>query len=69
MLGRQEFVYQNFGESYLLEFSAPRWIQCAYNPPYREDEGEAAEEGAAAEPDDGMGRGEWSCPSKPPELW
>jgi len=63
----QEFVYQNFGESYLLEFSAPRWIQCAYNPPYLEDEedGEAAPE----EGDDGLGTGQWSCPSKPPELW
>jgi hypothetical protein len=62
LLTDQEFVYQNFGESYLLEFSAPRWIQCAYNPPYLEDAGE--------EPaDDGLGTGEWSCPSKPPELW
>lgn len=60
----QEFVYQNFGDSYLLEFSAPRWIQCAYNPPY------ALEEGEEPEPeDDGLGSGQWSCPSKPPELW
>lgn len=64
MLRDQEFVYQNFGESYLLEFSAPRWIQCAYNPPYLEDDGEEPEEA-----DDGLGTGEWSCPSKPPELW
>ena len=68
LLSDQEFVYQNFGESYLLEFSAPRWIQCAYNPPYLEDEEEAAE--AAPEGgDDGLGTGQWSCPSKPPELW
>ena len=67
-LGDQQFVYQNFGESYILEFSAPRWIQCAYNPPY-EDEGE--EEGAEADDagSDGLGEGAWSCPSKPPELW
>jgi hypothetical protein len=63
----QEFVYQNFGESYLLEFSAPRWIQCAYNPPYLEDEEEG--EAAPEADDDGLGTGQWSCPSKPPELW
>ena len=38
------FTYQGFGTSYLLEFSAPRWVQCAYNPPYLDEEGE--EEGA-----------------------
>jgi hypothetical protein len=58
----QEFVYQNFGESYLLEFSAPRWIQCAYNPPWPVEPGE--------EPDsDADTGGAWSCPQKPPELW
>ena len=63
----QEFVYQNFGESYLLEFSAPRWIQCAYNPPYvDEEDGAEADEDAEG---DGLGDGAWSCPSKPPELW
>jgi hypothetical protein len=68
-----EFVYQNFGESYLLEFSAPRWIQCAYNPPYLDDEEDGALEQAdageaAGAGDDGL-EGAWSCPSKPPELW
>jgi len=60
----QEFVYQNFGESYLLEFSAPRWIQCAYNPPWQLDPGEELdlEDGEDAS-------GSWSCPQKPPELW
>lgn len=62
--GRQQFVYQNFGDSYLLEFSAPRWIQCAYNPPYALDEDEEP-----SPEDDGLGSGQWSCPSKPPELW
>ncbi len=60
----QEFVYQNFGESYLLEFSAPRWIQCAYSPPIEAEPGEEPE----AE-DGGDLRGAWSCPQKPPELW
>lgn len=58
----QDFTYQNFGESYLLEFSAPRWIQCAYNPPYDPIPGEEPE----ADEDAG---GAWSCPQKPPELW
>ena len=61
---RQEFVYQNFGESYLLEFSAPRWIQCAYNPPFEDEPGEEPD------PEDGEDLGgAWCCPQKPPELW
>jgi len=71
------FTYQAFGTSYLLEFSAPRWVQCAYNPPYdgEEDEDEeiatAASEGGGAteEDEEDLGGGSWSCPSKPPELW
>ena len=47
----------------ILEFSAPRWIQCAYNPPYADE----YEEEEDAELED-LG-GSWSCPSKPPELW
>lgn len=79
-----QFVYQNFGTSYILEFAAPRWVQCAYNPPWAEedaDEEEAAEQadadepaGDRAEPEAGAetqdpAHGAWSCPSKPPELW
>jgi len=60
----QEFVYQNFGDSYLLEFSAPRWIQCAYNPPWKLGPGEELD----AEDADAL-TGSWSCPQKPPELW
>ncbi len=74
------FTYQGFGTSYLLEFSAPRWVQCAYNPPYLDEEGEQVEDdsapdiapvGAEVAPtgDDEMSGGAWSCPSKPPELW
>jgi hypothetical protein len=63
-LSDQQFVYQNFGESYLLEFSAPRWIQCAYNPPWLLGPGEQAD------PEDAdQLAGSWSCPQKPPELW
>lgn len=75
------FTYQNFGTNYLLEFSAPRWVQCAYNPPFPEDEedasfgrvGEDADSGPDAVPasagDSAVEGGSWSCPQKPPELW
>ena len=59
----QEFTYQNFGESYLLEFSAPRWIQCAYNPPWETEPGEEPD------PEAEETSGAWTCPQKPPELW
>ena len=67
-LEEQEFVYQNFGISYLLEFSAPRWVQCAYNPPYQ-DEDLDEEEPQEELDDEGALPGSWSCPAKPPELW
>jgi hypothetical protein len=74
------FTYQGFGTSYLLEFSAPRWVQCAYNPPYLDEDAEEGDgdapdvaqsgEASAAEGDEAeLGGGAWSCPSKPPELW
>jgi hypothetical protein len=64
-LSQQDFLYQSFGTSYVLEFSAPRWIQCAYNPPY---DGEYEDEYEDEEGLEDLG-GAWSCPSKPPELW
>ncbi len=64
LFSAQEFVYQDFGDSYLLEFSAPRWIQCAYNPPWRLEPGEVLD------PEDAEAlSGAWSCPRKPPEIW
>ena len=57
------FVYSSFGTSYLLEFIAPRWAQCAYNPPWEDEE----EEGADFV-DESLDEA-WSCPSQPPELW
>lgn len=64
------FTYQGFGTSYLLEFPAPRWVQCTYNPPYDdlEDDESGADAGADADEDEELG-GAWSCPTKPPELW
>lgn len=62
------FTYQAFGTSYLLEFPAPRWVQCAYNPPY-EDEELDEDAPAPGEAEDEAMAGAWSCPSAPPELW
>ncbi|MFQ5415951.1 MAG: hypothetical protein ACE5FL_02770, partial [Myxococcota bacterium] len=56
------FRYQSFGTSFLLEFEAPRWVECAYTPPYEDDEPVEAEDDATRDEP-------WSCPSKPPELW
>jgi hypothetical protein len=69
MFSGQQFTYQSFGTSYLLEFAAPRWTQCAYNPPYPDlEEEEEIAEGGDGEDGGGMA-GSWSCPSNPPELW
>jgi hypothetical protein len=69
LLSQQDFRYQSFGTGYILEFSAPRWIQCAYNPPYQEElEDEYEDEYEEDEDLEDLG-GAWSCPSKPPELW
>ncbi len=67
-LADQEFVYQNFGANYLLEFSAPRWVQCAYNPPWSESFDDEDETFEQEEDDEELGEA-WSCPSTPPELF
>lgn len=77
IFGAAGFTYQNFGTNYLLEFSAPRWVQCAYNPPYPEEDEDSASFGRVGgggdeeplEADDAAEGGSWSCPQKPPELW
>ena len=61
------FRYESYGTSYLLEFPAPRWVQCHYTPaPLLEDLDE--EERAELEAEGGLEES-WSCPSTPPELW
>jgi len=49
-----KFRYQNFGTSFILEFPAPRWVECAYTPPFSDEEDEEvgadAQHEAAAEP-------------------
>ncbi len=64
------FTYQAFGTSYLLEFPAPRWVQCTYNPPYDDFEDDAGGDFGDddADADEDLG-GAWSCPTRPPELW
>lgn len=59
------FEYQSFGSSYLIEFPATRWVQCAYTPApdYGEYEDEEDDEAGEALEES------WSCPSRPPELW
>ncbi len=66
------FEYRGLGSSYVLEFVSTEWIQCAYNPPwdeeeYAEEDAEYAEEYPDAY-DDGS-EGAWSCPTTRPELW
>lgn len=61
------FRYESYGTSYLLEFPAPRWVQCHYTPaPLAEDLDEDEKAELAAE---GGLEESWSCPSAPPELW
>jgi hypothetical protein len=61
------FDYASYGTSYLLDFSAPRWVQCHYTPaPILEDLDEEERTELAAE---GGLEESWSCPSTPPELW
>jgi hypothetical protein len=59
------FRYQSFGSSFILEFEAPRWVECAFTPPYAADEDDEADPDA----DDTPLEEAWSCPSEPPELW
>ncbi len=58
-----DFSYQSFGASYVLDFPAPRWVQCAYSPPWVDDEDDGGD------PEDEPLGGAWSCPSEPPKLW
>jgi hypothetical protein len=58
------FTYTDLGDSFLLEFSGPLWVQCAYSPPY-EEEVDEAEPGAEPERLEAA----WSCQRKPPRLW
>lgn len=65
-LDSSRFGYHDFGTSYLLEFAAPRWVECAYSPPYAEEDDYDDDEEPSEDSDLG---GSWSCPAEPPELW
>lgn len=46
-----EFRYRSFGTSFILEFPAPGWVECAYTPPYLDEdeyEGDGDEFGVGA---------------------
>jgi hypothetical protein len=62
------FTFTDLGDSFLLEFPGPVWVQCAYSPPYEEEEEELEGVGAAEPPAEGLAAA-WSCESKPPRLW
>jgi hypothetical protein len=48
-LDAAKFRYQNFGTSFILEFAAPRWVECAYTPPFSEEEEDVGSEGLSDE--------------------
>ena len=55
-----KFRYQNFGTSFILEFAAPRWVECAYTPPFSDEE---------EEEEDGSGDGdERAAPINPADA-
>ena len=56
------FTYTDLGDSFLLEFSGPLWVQCAYSPPFQEEGEDAEAPGETLE-------ASWSCERKPPRLW
>jgi hypothetical protein len=62
-LSAQEFAFESFGDNYLLEFAAPGWVQCQYNPPWLDD---FEEEELDAESAGGV----WQCPPpRPPDFF
>jgi hypothetical protein len=65
----ERFTYTDLGDSFLLEFPGPVWVQCAYSPPYAEEGEETEDAGGASEPAAEGLAAAWSCESKPPRLW
>ena len=55
-----KFRYQSFGTSFILEFAAPRWVECAYTPPFSDEEpgGDYGDENDATEDGTGADAGE-----------
>jgi hypothetical protein len=80
----ERFLYTNLGDSFLLEFAGAKWVQCAYSPPYHEQDlglddpnGEDPNDLRQATPDVAAGaegpaltlEGSWSCDPSLPRLW
>jgi len=62
LLDSPAFDYQGLGSSYVLGFASAEWVQCAYTPPWiDEDDPEELDEEDIEEP--------WACPDTRPELW
>jgi hypothetical protein len=59
-----EFSYQNLGSGYVLEFEATEWVQCAYSPPWSDEEEELEDGEEMLEIEES-----WSCPDARPDLW
>ncbi len=51
-----EFRYRSFGTSFILEFPAPGWVECAYTPPYLDEDADEAD-------DDEFGVGAYENPA------
>lgn len=51
-----EFRYRSFGTSFILEFPAPGWVECAYTPPYLDEDEEDGD-------DDEFGVGSYDNPT------
>lgn len=56
------FDYQGLGSSYVLEFASAEWVQCAYTPPWIDEE--ELDEDELEEIDE-----PWACPDTRPDLW
>jgi hypothetical protein len=55
-----EFRYRSFGTSFILEFPAPGWVECAYTPPYDDDDEDAGDnEFGVGSYDNPLGEGQY----------
>ncbi|MCG8590567.1 MAG: hypothetical protein MJE66_14850 [Proteobacteria bacterium] len=69
------FDYRSLGSSYVLEFETTEWVQCAYNPPWEDEEeddfsfGVEGEDDFEDEEEESDGDDAWSCPESRPQLW
>ena len=55
------FDYHGLGSSYVLEFASAEWVQCAYTPPWIDEDGPEELDEPVEEA--------WACPDTRPDLW